>query len=54
MTLTRPNSLLITFGFLLLAIVLYSIGMVLPGTLFLAAGALAEITFWVRVFRRRR
>ena len=53
MTLTRSNSLLITCGFLVLAVACYTIGFALPGTAFLLAGAAAELVFWVRVIRRR-
>lgn len=54
MTLSRSRSLLITIGFLLLAVACYVTGLVLPGTVLFAAGAAAELIFWVRVFRRRR
>ena len=40
----------ITFLFLVLAIVLYSIGAAGPGTFLLLLGVLAEATFWVRVW----
>lgn len=54
MTLTRYNNHLITIGFLAIAIACYAIGMVLPAVLFLVIGGAAELTFWVRVLRRRR
>jgi hypothetical protein len=38
MTLSRSNSLLITFLFLAVAIACYALGLILPGTLFLVAG----------------
>lgn len=40
----------VTFLFLLLAIVFYSLGAVGPGTALLVLGGLAEITFWIRLF----
>ncbi len=40
----------VTFLFLLLAVVFYSLGAVGPGTLLLILGGLAEITFWIRLF----
>jgi len=45
---------LITFLFLVIAIVCYSLGAVGPGTVFLVVGAIAEGTFWFRIFRKDR
>jgi len=45
---------IITFLFLIIAIVFYSLGAVGPGTAFLVIGALAELTFWIRIFRKDR
>jgi hypothetical protein len=45
---------IITFLFLIIAIVFYSLGAVGPGTAFLVIGALAELTFWFRIFRKDR
>ena len=42
---------IITLLFLLLALVLYYVGMSLPATIFLVLGGIAEIVFWVRLFR---
>jgi hypothetical protein len=39
---------------LVLSIALYTIGFALPATLFLIGGGVAELMFWVRVFRHRR
>jgi hypothetical protein len=54
MTLQRSKSLLITLGFLILAVACYAIGLTVPGAAFFIVGAAAEIVFWVRVSRRRR
>jgi len=43
----------ITILFLLAAIVLYTIGFSIPANIFVGLGILAELTFWVRLFRRR-
>ena len=43
----------ITILFLLAAIVLYAIGFSIPANIFIGLGILAELTFWVRLFRRR-
>jgi hypothetical protein len=40
----------ITALFLVLALVLYAVGAVIPGIFLLFLGALAEATFWFRVF----
>lgn len=40
---------LVTFFFLVLAIVCYSIGAAGPGTFLLLLGMLAEVTFWFRI-----
>ena len=53
MTLIRTRSLLITIGFLSLAVACYMFGLVLPGIVFFVIGAAAELIFWVRVLRRR-
>ena len=45
------NTHLITFLFLLLAPALYFAGMALPATIFLVLGGIAEMVFWVRLFR---
>ena len=45
---------LVTFLFLALAIVFYSLGAVGPGTALLILGALAEAVFWIRLFRWRK
>jgi len=45
---------LITGLFLVLAIACYAIGAAGPGTGLLIVGALAELTFWMRIFRGRR
>ena len=45
------NPRLITLLFLLLALVLYYVGMSLPATIFLVLGGIAEMVFWVRLFR---
>ena len=45
---------IITFLFLVIAIVFYALGAVGPGTAFLVIGALAEGAFWFRLLRRRR
>lgn len=42
-----------TWLFLLIAFLFYFLGMALPAAFFMLLGALAEIVFWVRVFRRR-
>ena len=44
---------LYTLLFLLLAIVLYVLGMALPATILLLLGMLAEAVFWVRLFKTR-
>jgi len=44
----------ITFLFLLLAIVFYSLGAAGPGTLLLLVGVLAEGTFWFRIFGKNK
>ncbi len=54
MTLSKPANILITLGFLVLALALYTVGLVLPATLLFIAGAMAELVFWLRVLRRRR
>ena len=48
------NNHLLTVLFLILAIVLYLVGMVLPATIFLALGGIAEVVFWVRLFNPGR
>ena len=42
-----------TFFFLVLAFVLYSIGMVAGAALFLLLGFAAELTFWTRIFGKK-
>ena len=44
----------ITILFLALAIVLYALGAVVPGTFLLVLGMLAEAVFWFRIVGRRR
>ena len=44
----------VTFLFLALAIVFYSLGAAGPGTFLLLLGALAEATFWIRIFRKNK
>jgi len=44
----------ITFLFLLLAIVFYSLGAAGPGTFLLLLGVLAEATFWIRLFGKNK
>ncbi len=48
------NKHLVTVLRLVLAIGLYVIGLALPGTFFLILGAIAEGTFWIRLFRGAR
>jgi len=45
---------LITFAFLALAIACYRLGATVPGTFLLLLGALAEITFWMRLSGKGR
>ena len=45
---------LLTFLFLLVAIAFYFVGMTMPAGVFILLGALAELTFWVRLFRPRK
>ena len=45
---------LITFLFLVLAIVFYSLGAAGPGTFLLLVGVLAEGTFWFRIFGKSK
>jgi len=46
------NDHLLTFLFLLLAFLLYGLGLALPGAIFMVLGLLAEVVFWVRLFRK--
>jgi hypothetical protein len=48
------NKRLITLSFFLLAVTFYFVGMALPATIFLILGALAEMVFWVLLFRSDR
>jgi hypothetical protein len=48
------RSRLITVACLGVAVICYSVGFALPGMLFIAAGVIAELAFWVRLLRRRR
>jgi len=48
------NKHAVTILCLFLALTLYAIGLALPGTLFLILGAIAEGTFWIRLFRGTR
>lgn len=41
---------LVTFLFLILAIVFYALGAAGPGTALLILGVLAEATFWFRIW----
>jgi len=45
------NKRLITLLFFIVAVVLYFTGMVLAAGSFLILGMLAEMVFWVRLFR---
>ena len=45
---------LVTALFLVLAVACFAIGAVGPGTGLLFIGALAELTFWVRIVRGRK
>ena len=45
---------IITIALLFLAIAFYVAGAARPGMIFLVLGVLAEITFWFRVFGKRR
>lgn len=45
---------LVTFAFLFLAIVLYTLGAAGPATGLLILGVLAEGTFWIRLMRDGR
>jgi hypothetical protein len=45
---------IITFLFLVIAIVFYARGAIGPGTAFLVIGALAEGMFWFRLLRKNR
>ncbi len=42
----------LTLFFLALALVLYVLGAVLPATLLLVLGGIAELVFWVRLLRQ--
>jgi len=42
---------LVTTLFLVLALVFYMLGSVLPGTILLVLGGVAELVFWVRLVR---
>ena len=48
---TAMNKHFTTLSFFLLAVLLYFVGMALPAVIFLFLGMLAEIVFWVRLFR---
>lgn len=54
MALNRTYSLLITLGFLVLAVACYMVGLALPGAVFFILGGAFELAFWIRVLRRRR
>jgi len=43
----------ITILFLVAAIVLYAIGFSMPANVLVGLGILAELTFWVRLLRRK-
>jgi hypothetical protein len=45
---------LITVGILLLALILYTLGAILPASILILLGIVAELTFWFRVFGRFR
>ena len=47
------NKRLITLSFFILAVVFYFIGMASTATVFLLLGVLAEMVFWVRLFKPR-
>jgi len=44
----------ITFLFLILAIVFYSLGAAGPGTVLVLLGVIAEGTFWFRIFGKSK
>jgi hypothetical protein len=48
---TAMNKRLITLLIFVLAAVLYFVGFAYTATIFLALGVIAEIVFWVRLFR---
>lgn len=43
---------MITFLFLVLALFCYGVGFAYVATVFIGLGVLAELIFWVRLFRR--
>jgi len=49
---TAMNKRLTTLLFFVLAALLYFVGFALPATVFLVLGALAEMVFWVHIFKR--
>ena len=48
------NKHMITFAFLIIAFVFYFVGMAMPAAIFMLFGAVAEMVFWVRLFRPGR
>jgi hypothetical protein len=48
------NRHLVTILFLVAAVVLYISGLIFPATVLVLLGAIAEMTFWVRLFRGGR
>jgi hypothetical protein len=51
---TVMNKRLITLLIFVLAAVLYFIGFAFTATIFLGLGALAEMVFWVRLFKKEK
>jgi len=45
------NRHLVTILFLVAAVALYAIGLIFPATVLVLLGGIAEMTFWVRLFR---
>jgi hypothetical protein len=50
---SSPNRLPLLLGLLGAAIVCYFLGFLSGVALFLAAGVILELSFWVRLFRRK-
>jgi hypothetical protein len=48
------NRHLVTILVLVAAVALYAIGLIFPATVLVLLGAIAEMTFWVRLFRGGR
>ena len=45
------NRHLVTILFLVAAVALYVVGLIFPATVLVLLGGIAEMTFWVRLFR---